>query len=139
MSIILGKNGSLPVLKLQWKFDSGGYITTLSDLYLCPHEVKMKNEDIVGYSDLKQGDAGYISNLVHLGLIERTYLEHIVESSHYEALNNLPEVIANKEECEKSGYKFVIKKGLARLTPFGENFVNICCSFGEVIECGTFD
>lgn len=112
---------SYPVLELREKVDHDGYQIFMTNLF--------------SYITLNEGDCidlnvaqiqSSISNLDRLGLIKVDYLQHLTGAQSYSDL----EESANKLY---EGHSIAVKnrlmqKGVAFLTPFGKDFINVCLS-----------
>jgi len=68
----------------------------------------------------------YIENLSRLSLISITYEERIEENNLYEKILQLPEVKKDIESCNFQNKHFISVKGLARITPLGNQFAQTC-------------
>ena len=64
-----------------------------------------------------------LDNLQRLGVIQILKDEYFVNESQYEPLENDPELTELKETIEKKGKKVKFRRGIIRLTAFGNDFV----------------
>jgi len=90
----------------------------------------LKNFSIVGEKakcQFPELTSSYLENLDRLGLIEITYATYSVDRNAYEPLLDHPYVKKVSEQIEKIYLKKVdVKKGIASLTTYGQQFINTC-------------
>lgn len=110
--------------------DSSSFKRRLTYIYTYPHEIQeiqigsdMKR---IIYGEEKPGDPAYISNLARLGIIASSFIESFTNIEIYKKIENLPIVINDKKQCIKSGDVFELEKGVCRITPFGQLFIDTC-------------
>ena len=116
-------------MKTAWraKEDAQGYITSLKDIYIQPHQSEIKEDNSeIEFSDFIKGSPATISNLVRLGILEISYIEFLTDNKHYEPIEQLPEYVSDKEYCESKNLIFVPEKGVAKITALGSDFMKVC-------------
>ena len=127
--LYLKKKASIPLMKTAWraKEDAQGYITSLKDIYIQPHQSEIKEDNSeIEFSDFKKGSPATISNLVRLGILEISYIEFLTDNKNYEPIEQLPEYVSDKEYCERKNLVFVAEKGVAKITALGSDFMKVC-------------
>lgn len=132
-------NNNIPLGETRWKNADGmSFSTHMPNVYAAPHYMTQSGNK----NNMRPGDAGfvviktyhnvslgnpiYISNLSRLGLIELSYAKALSKKGAYYQLLNFPEVINDKNDCEKNKQIFEFTKGTIFMTPLGKSFVNIC-------------
>lgn len=73
-----------------------------------------------------------LSSLSRMGLISIAYDQYITDDSVYKIFDSLPIVVDFKNQIEamnksnNSNQKFDLHKGVAKLTPVGKAFIDVC-------------
>ncbi len=104
----------LPIVEYHSDSSEKGYTVFRTNVFLYKPEHTVNNIEPIASS---------LSNLNRLGLIELNYLEFIVNeksyTKYYEILDNLKKLTL----CD-----YTLQKGIAKITPFGQQFIKICIS-----------
>lgn len=127
--LYLKNKTSIPLMKTTWKLkdEKEGYITSLTDIYIQPHQSEIKDDNsVIEFSDFSKGTPATISNLVRLGILEVSYVEFLTDNKNYEDIEGLQEYVSDKENCESKGLIFTPEKGTAKITALGFDFIEVC-------------
>ncbi len=110
----------LPVGEYRLEFSDGNFKTIEYNIFLANPAV----------SDLVL-QAGSISSLARLGLIEVTYEQFLAEDARYSGFTETPLYQVYEQTFNTDSKHMILKKGVVSLTPIGEQFKEVCLPSGQ--------
>ncbi|WP_295250427.1 DUF4393 domain-containing protein [Ruminococcus sp.] len=115
----VGEN--LPICEIRINFEKSGHRILQTNIF-CSNK----------FCNSIEQQSISLSSLSRMGLISIAYDEYITDDSVYKIFDSLPIVVDFKNQIEaanksnNSNQKFDLQKGVAKLTPVGKAFIDVC-------------
>lgn len=115
----VGEN--LPICEIRINFEKSGHRILQTNIF-CSNK----------FCDSIEQQSISLSSLSRMGLISIAYDEYLTDDSVYKIFDSLPIVVDFKNQIEATNksnngnQKFDLEKGVAKLTPVGKAFIDVC-------------
>lgn len=112
---------NLPICEIRMELEKGGHRILQTNIF-CSNK----------FCDSIEQQSISLSSLSRMGLISIAYDQYLTDDSVYKIFDSLPIVVDFKNQIEaanksnNSNQKFDLQKGVAKLTPVGKAFIDVC-------------